>query len=61
MNQRELLILSVGIFLTIVAWMIIDLYHVKTNNSFDTALRPVTIPHYSINSKVFNSLNEMSE
>ena len=60
MNQRELLILSIGIFLTIVAWMIIDLYHVKTNTAFDTTLKPVTIPNYTINSKVFNSLNDMN-
>lgn len=61
MNQKELLILSIGAFLTIIAWMIIDLYHVKTNTSFDTTAKPVVIPNYNVNTKVFNNLKELTE
>ncbi len=30
MNQKELLILSLTVFLTIIAWIIADLYHIST-------------------------------
>lgn len=30
MNQKEVFIISVTIFLTIVTWIIADLYHIKT-------------------------------
>lgn len=57
MNQKELLILSVGIFLTIVAWMIIDLYHLQ-NNPAESAVGPVHVPSYSIDTRVFQVLQK---
>lgn len=32
MNQKELLIVSITVFLTIVAWIFADLYHVANTN-----------------------------
>lgn len=31
MNQKELFLISLTIFLTIVAWMILDIYRIRTN------------------------------
>lgn len=31
MNQKELFLISITIFLTIVAWMILDIYKIRTN------------------------------
>ncbi len=56
MNQRELLIISIGIFLTIIAWMIIDLYHVQQSKTFQGNLGAVQVPSISINSKMFEVL-----
>jgi len=56
MNQRELLTISIGIFLTIIAWMIIDLYHVQQSRTFQGTLGGVQVPSISINSKMFEVL-----
>lgn len=56
MNQKEILVLAVGIFLTIVAWMIIDIYHIQTQEVVDTEIKPVTIPQYKIDTHVFDDL-----
>ncbi len=61
MNQKELLTISVGIFLTIVAWMIIDLYHAKTSQSVESAVGPVSVPTYNINTKIFKVLEGKTE
>lgn len=60
MKQKELLILSIVVFLTIVSWLIIDIYHISKNN--DDVLKtkfsaPVDVK-VNINSKVFEILNK---
>ncbi len=51
MNQKELFWISVTVFLTIVAWMIIDIYRVQIPSSIDTqAGTPLT--HLQIDPKI---------
>ncbi len=30
MNKKELLFLSIGVFLTVIAWLVADVYHAST-------------------------------
>ncbi|MEI6532288.1 MAG: hypothetical protein WCO06_00455 [Candidatus Roizmanbacteria bacterium] len=56
MNQKELLVVSIGIFLTVVSWMVIDLYHKQSQSQRDLEIRTATIPKYSIDDTVFYEL-----
>lgn len=58
MNQKELLIISVTIFLTIVSWMLVDIYKVKTisNPSASTNYASDTVG--TLDGEVFKMLKE---
>lgn len=44
MNKKELYILSVTIFLTIVAWIIADIYHISTTKNIQIGNTPEKKP-----------------
>ncbi len=58
MNTKELLAISIGIFLTIVAWMVADLYHAKQSTVVDGVVNQAEVPSYKINPTVFTILKE---
>ncbi len=58
MNKKELLVISIGIFMTIVAWMIADLYHTKQTTVVAEVANQVQIPSYSINPTIFIILKD---
>ena len=58
MNQRELLTLVIGIFLTIIAWMIIDIYQVQNKPIFDKQINEVESVSFKIDEKIFQTLQE---
>lgn len=58
MNQRELLTLVVGVFLTIIAWMMIDIYHVQNKVIIDKQIKEVESVQFKIDEKVFTTLKE---
>lgn len=60
MNKRELLVISIGIFMTIIAWMIADLYHTKQTTVVDEVANQVFVPSYKINPTIFTILKEKS-
>lgn len=59
MNQKELLWISVTIFLTILAWMFIDIYKVKAGvaASSVTATKSVTV-NVKIDQKILTILKD---
>lgn len=57
MNKRELLVLAVGVFLTVIAWMTIDLYHVQNEHKLDRQIKAARIPKYNIDANVFDKLD----
>jgi hypothetical protein len=61
MNQRELLILSIGVFFTIVAWMLIDIYHLNANRGTEKEIRAVGTIKFSVSDEVFKILNDRKE
>ncbi|QQG44727.1 MAG: hypothetical protein HYW86_02315 [Candidatus Roizmanbacteria bacterium] len=58
MNQRELLIISIGVFLTIIAWMIIDIFQIRNQNTISQKIKTVEAVQFKIDDKVFKILNE---
>ncbi len=59
MNKSEFLLLSVGIFLTIVAWTIADVYHAYMTRQVVPKIELKNVStNYSIDPKVINLLEE---
>lgn len=54
MNQRELFFLSVTIFLTILAWIMLDIYKVQINQT--TTLDSSPAVNVQLNPKIFTIL-----
>lgn len=61
MNKRELFILSIGIFFTVVAWVIADFFHISTQTKTKARIRVPTENKYDINSKILKILDEKIE
>lgn len=55
MNQKELLLLSVTVFMTAVAWVIIEITSIR-NNTPDATLDPNSVVQQQIDVKVFGIL-----
>ena len=58
MNKKELLAISIGIFLTIIAWMVADLYHAKQSTVVEDVFNQAEVPNYKINPTIFSILKE---
>ncbi len=57
MNQKELLAISVTIFLTIIGWIVADLYHSYTTKQVTEIIPRFTKPiDVEVNKKVINIL-----
>ncbi len=56
MNRKELLIIAVGIFMTVIAWMIIDVYNIRKAPYNNLKMQPVVIPSYHIDTKTIEIL-----
>lgn len=60
MNKKEILVISIGIFMTIIAWMIADLYHTKQTTVVEEVANQVFVPSYKIDPSLFTILKEKS-
>ncbi len=56
MSQKELFWISLTVFLTILAWMLLDIYRIKTRTSFENSLQSLETIDFKINQKVLNTL-----
>lgn len=54
MNKKDFLIISIGIFLTIIAWIAIDIYQIKTTVIKTESIKAVTLSDYEINKKIID-------
>ncbi|MBP7967039.1 hypothetical protein KAZ66_02085 [Candidatus Woesebacteria bacterium] len=55
MNQKELFLISSTVFLTIVAWVVFDLYGIQKSTPTDADIDSVRLD-YSIDTNVFEVL-----
>jgi hypothetical protein len=56
MNNKEFLLIAIGIFMTVVAWLVIDIYQINNNKSKNSDEVPITRLDYNINKKVVDAL-----
>lgn len=61
MNKKELLFLSIGIFLTVVAWLIADIYHAATEEKIKTRIEIPQLDNYKINKELLNIIENKKE
>lgn len=60
MNQKELFWISLTIFLTIVSWMVLDIYRARTQVSVKSELGSLETVNFTIKSDVLQTLKERS-
>lgn len=61
MKGREIFILSLGVFLTIVAWMMLDIYHIQTKINEQINIKPAQVPDYQMDKTIIDVLREKAE
>jgi hypothetical protein len=61
MKNRELFILSIVVFFTIIAWMMIDIYHIQEKINEQIDIKPASIPNYQMDKKIIDMLKEKKE
>lgn len=58
MSHKELFWISLTIFLTIIAWMILDIYTVKTKTTVESGLESLQKVDFTIKSDILKILKE---
>lgn len=61
MNKKELLFLSIGIFLTVIAWLIADIYHAATEEKIKTRIEIPKLDNYKINKELLDIIKNKKE
>lgn len=61
MKKIEFFILSIAIFFTIIAWVIMDIYHIQQKINAQVGIKPVEIPNYQMDQKVIETLKQKKE
>lgn len=58
MTQKEIFIISIIIFLTVIAWLLTDIYHASVNEKLKVNIEKVEPINYDINADFFRVLKE---
>lgn len=61
MNRKEVLLLSIGVFLTVVSWLIADIYHASTEEKVKSKIELPQVYQYKINKKLMEVLKNKTE
>lgn len=61
MNKKEILLLSIGVFLTVVAWLIADIYHASTEDKIKSKISLPQVYRYEINKDILETLKNRTE
>jgi len=61
MNRKEVLLLSMGVFLTVICWLIADIYHASTEDKIKSKMSLPQIYKYKISKDVFDTLKNKTE
>lgn len=56
MNRREFFLISVGVFLTVIAWLIADVYHVSAREYGKDNLNLPLIKQTAVNKEIIEML-----
>lgn len=58
MNQKELFWLSITVFFTVFAWMLFDIYRLKTNVKIDSAVSSSVSVNFKMNTDLLEVLKK---
>ena len=59
MKQKEFLIISITVFLTVIAWIVADIYHITSTEKVKLRDSAIAEPiHSSIDNRIFDILSE---
>lgn len=61
MNRKEVLLLSIGVFLTVICWLIADIYHASTEDKIKSKLTIPQVNKYNISKELLNTLKSKTE
>ena len=61
MNRKELLLLSVGVFLTVIAWLVADIIHASSQEKVKINMDIPSLKRYQINKNLLNNLKNKVE
>lgn len=61
MKQKEFLIIAIGVFLTIVAWVVIEVYKVRNTQIVEQEIELPTVKRYDIDTSVIDKLREKQQ
>lgn len=61
MNRKELLMFSIGVFLTVMAWLIADIRHAATSEKMKVKTAIPTLKKYEIKQDTLTILKEKKE
>lgn len=61
MNKKELLFLSVGVFLTVIAWLVADIYHASTEDKIKSRIEVPKLDNYKISKELLEVIKSKNE
>jgi len=61
MKSKELLALALGVFLTIIAWMLLDIYHIQTKINEQITIKPAQVPNYTMDKSIIEILKQKQQ
>lgn len=56
MNKKEILYIAISIFLTVIAWLVADLYHASTEEKIKNKIAIPKIENYQIKKDILEIL-----
>ncbi len=61
MNKKEVFVLSISVFLTVIAWLIADIIHASTREKAETEISAPVTENYTIDQKIIQILESKTE
>lgn len=61
MNRKEFLYIVIGIFLTVIAWVIADIYHAATEEKIKNKLEIPKIENYKIEKNILEIIENKED
>ncbi len=61
MNKKEVLFLSIGVFLTVIAWLVADIYHAATEDKIKVKIDIPKLENYKISKEQLQIIESKNE
>jgi hypothetical protein len=58
MKQKEMLLLSIGIFLTVLAWVIVEVYRIQIIGVLEEEVPFPTVEEYTLDMSILETLKD---